>query len=349
MSTSEELIAAIRDRITAGKNKSEIKAEAIAAGHSEEIFEAAFVLANQNPEPVEVLPSSISLWREGWVFVLNKWKLVAAVAVPLALFGVGDVLAESALEGYAYMYVSILLGILSAVIYLLGFMVALRLLSGKASTVAEACLWARKHFWSFVFVYVLVSLIVLGGYLLFLVPGIIAAFTLYFAVYVAAIEGVKGEQALIRSRQLVKGKWWLLVKKLVGVNIYNLLVILALLIIGAVVMAIMPIEIPNQINILLTVVFSQLLGVSVAFMLVSVGSSLYNYFSTHSTETVKKVNPLTYRLLGGLGLLAFISLMAVAFFASANPDFIEREFSVTTVSPDNEFDRIAALQLITEK
>ena len=342
MSISEELIAAIRDRLAAGNNKSEIKTEAIAAGHSEEIFEAAFVLAKQEPDSVEEIPSSSHLWREGWKFVLKNWKLVAAVAIPLAVFGVGDILAEAAFEGYVYIYVSAVLGIMSVVIYLIGFMVALRLLSGKVTNISEALKWSRQHFWSFLCVYVLVSLVVLGGYVLFLIPGIIAAFTLYFAVYIAVFEEVKGEQALIRSRKLVKGKWWLLVRKLVAVNLYNLLIIISFVLGSSVILAFASTEIPSHFSTLITVALSQLFGVSVAFMLASVGTTLYKNFTAQQIQPMDEINPTRYRFLGAVGLLAFLALIALALLATANPDFVEEEFSYVTERPAEQLDEIAS-------
>ncbi len=53
----------------------------------------------------------------------------------------------------------------------------------------------------------LVMLIVAGGSILFIIPGIIFAVWFNFATYVLISEDLKGTKALSRSKQLVKGKF----------------------------------------------------------------------------------------------------------------------------------------------
>src|SRR5581483_3156420 len=61
---------------------------------------------------------------------------------------------------------------------------------------------------SYSWVYVLVALALLVGFVVFIIPGIIFMVWFVFAGYVFLWEGKKGTQALMASKELVKGYWW---------------------------------------------------------------------------------------------------------------------------------------------
>jgi hypothetical protein len=68
----------------------------------------------------------------------------------------------------------------------------------------EALIWAYRNFWALVYVYLLYTFIVCGGFLLLIVPGLyfLIVFGLVPAVFVN--ENLRGVSTLMRSRQLVK-------------------------------------------------------------------------------------------------------------------------------------------------
>ena len=59
----------------------------------------------------------------------------------------------------------------------------------------------------FFWVSILAGLISAGGFLLFIIPGIIFTIWFFFSTYVLISEDLKGMNALFRSKQLVSGKW----------------------------------------------------------------------------------------------------------------------------------------------
>jgi len=61
---------------------------------------------------------------------------------------------------------------------------------------------------SFFWVGFLHVLAVLGGFILFVIPGIIFSVWFIFSDYIFVWDGIKGTGALKRSKQLVKGIWW---------------------------------------------------------------------------------------------------------------------------------------------
>ena len=61
---------------------------------------------------------------------------------------------------------------------------------------------------SFFWVSLLVGLAVLGGFILFFIPGVIFCVWFCLSIFVFVSEDLKGTAALKRSKQLVKGYWW---------------------------------------------------------------------------------------------------------------------------------------------
>lgn len=61
---------------------------------------------------------------------------------------------------------------------------------------------------SYIWISILVTVAILGGTLLLIIPGIIFSIWFSFALYILILEGVRGTQALSASRELVKGYFW---------------------------------------------------------------------------------------------------------------------------------------------
>lgn len=61
---------------------------------------------------------------------------------------------------------------------------------------------------SFIWIYFLIIIIVIGGFILFIIPGIIFSIWFSLAGYVLVSENKKGMDALKRSKELVGGYWW---------------------------------------------------------------------------------------------------------------------------------------------
>lgn len=65
-----------------------------------------------------------------------------------------------------------------------------------------------KIFWPFVWLNILSAIIILVGFLLFIIPGIIFTVWYSLAAYVLIFEDRKGWPALKRSKEIIKGYWW---------------------------------------------------------------------------------------------------------------------------------------------
>ncbi|XOB42689.1 MAG: hypothetical protein ACKKMP_01385 [Candidatus Nealsonbacteria bacterium] len=77
--------------------------------------------------------------------------------------------------------------------------------------------WSK--YWPFFLVSLLTGLIIGLGFLLLIVPGIIFAVWFGFSYYTVICEDKRGFKALSRSRELVKGHWWSVAKRVFAIMI----------------------------------------------------------------------------------------------------------------------------------
>lgn len=74
--------------------------------------------------------------------------------------------------------------------------------------------WKRSYrggfpyFWPFIWVALLTGLAVMGGFALLIIPGIMVSVWLYFASILTVAENARGIDALQKSREYVRGRWW---------------------------------------------------------------------------------------------------------------------------------------------
>lgn len=227
---SPELINAIKERIVSGRTKADIQHEVLSMGYTEELFEAAYTLANHDVSSAPsagTITSIHTLVKEAYALSVEKWGMTVLIGIPMVLL---SVFAELNLRFEDDLMMTGLFSGLSIVvmlIYLINIMVVLFLVSQgcelKSTTYRDGFRWAKKHFFSILFVYLLMVFAVWGGLILLIIPGCIMMITLYFSQYVFVLEEKRGMAALLRSRALVKGRWFTVLKKVIGLTLYFLI------------------------------------------------------------------------------------------------------------------------------
>lgn len=86
--------------------------------------------------------------------------------------------------------------------------------------------WAPQEYWKFLGAYLLTVILVVGGLILLVVPGIILGMVLYFTLFPVIDRGLGPLQALSESARITKGhRWQLFLFSLafLGLNILGLL------------------------------------------------------------------------------------------------------------------------------
>lgn len=76
---------------------------------------------------------------------------------------------------------------------------------------------------SFFWVTLLNTLVVMVGFILFIIPGFIFLVWFLFAPYIFISESLNGKLALKRSRELVQGYWWAIFGRFLSVTIIGII------------------------------------------------------------------------------------------------------------------------------
>lgn len=77
-----------------------------------------------------------------------------------------------------------------------------------------------RFIWPIIYTSLLVMLIILGGTILLIIPGIIFSVWYVFAYYAVIFEEKKGYEALKTSKALVTGRWWGTLWRLIAPGIF---------------------------------------------------------------------------------------------------------------------------------
>jgi hypothetical protein len=200
------------------------------------------------------LPSVWSLLKEALSIYKNKIKTFLVLTlillfVPLVAMGFPLILSVLGLSFLSLgddllssLSVSFIIGLL--LIFILSFLAILivNLLINVSLLIAikeretqikvkELFALARHKILSYLWISFLVGVITLGGFILFIIPGIIMSVWFSLALIVFISEDKKGKKALARSKQLVKGRWWSVFWKFF---VFNVIILTATLILGVI-------------------------------------------------------------------------------------------------------------------
>jgi hypothetical protein len=183
------------------------------------------------------LPGVDSLISQGWQYAENNLALVGILSVPFLAVDILTYLAAVSAGSVADSSGNILLwtSLVALVGYVLLLATALYLVTHQtqAPRFADGFAWAWRHFWSVLWLSILTGFVVLGGFSLLIVPGIIVATYIALSQIVLATEGSKGLTALLRSRELVYGNWLAIFWRLVVVQlVYFVVIVLIGVIVG---------------------------------------------------------------------------------------------------------------------
>jgi len=153
--------------------------------------------------------------------------LLVAVLVNVGLNSIPEIFTEqNAVTGAITLLISLIAVVVGAIIEIGFIKIALKLIDNVKAKVNDLFVH-YKYFIKYLIGSVLYGLIVLGGFLLLIVPGII--WTLQFQFYSCLIidKGMGPIEALKKSSEITKGYKWqlfLLAIALVGINILGMLV-----------------------------------------------------------------------------------------------------------------------------
>lgn len=92
-----------------------------------------------------------------------------------------------------------------------------------------------KNSLSYILIVILGLLIITGGFMLVIIPGIIFSVWFSLAIYSFVFEDQKGIRALYRSKQLISGNFWKIVWRLIFVSVVVIIMAMPFAIIGRII------------------------------------------------------------------------------------------------------------------
>jgi len=98
--------------------------------------------------------------------------------------------------------------------------------------VGEALKAAAGKIFSYLWLVALVGVVSLGGFVLFVIPGVIFTVWFAFSIYIFVAEGKKGMEAMMASKEYVRGYWWPILGRLAVLVLVGFLFYLVLSIPG---------------------------------------------------------------------------------------------------------------------
>lgn len=151
--------------------------------------------------------------NEGWKEYKNDWKKLLEISIRFLFAGLIQLafalIAErlTGNESLAVLWIGNLIGyiiIIQTVVVLTDYV----LQREHGAKAAPRWKLGLSLFWSYIWINILVGLATLGGLILFVLPGIWLSILFSFAIFSLIDEKKLGTQALARSAELVKGRWW---------------------------------------------------------------------------------------------------------------------------------------------
>jgi len=185
------------------------------------------------------LPGFFSLLQEAWKIYRDKINdLLLITAVPflavfislaiLFLFGIGLITLGSFDFAKAFLLLPSLGPGLSLLILLLLTICMIATIWSEIALIQilvkrdqgiglkEAFLSVKSKIISAFWISILVGWAILGGILLFIIPGIIFSVWFVFSSFVLVSEGLSGTKALSKSKALVRGRWFSVFFKIIA-------------------------------------------------------------------------------------------------------------------------------------
>lgn len=187
-----------------------------------------------NLEKTSSLPGAFSLLNNAWQVYQQRWRiffgimlspLIAALLFQLQIiFGFNNIFVA---------ILTLLIMLISLVVQSLAQLAVMYVLKEQDINIKKAYQLAWRRLLSFWWISFISGFIVLIGFFLLLIPGMIFAVWFCLASFVLVNEDLKGWPALQKSKAYVKGRWWSVFGRLLVILLFSLIIYFVLIAISA--------------------------------------------------------------------------------------------------------------------
>lgn len=224
----------------------------------------------------------ISAWDlivKSWQLFAKNYKTMLGIAVwlfiPIMVFSLISFFGENNTMAFLMILFMAITIVISVWISIVLIETANKFYRNESPDVGKLYKTSWSKFWPLVWVSILVTLAIIGGLILLIIPGIIFGVWFSFSYYYLILENKKGAEALKLSKQLVQGKWWAVLWRWLATTVFYGIIIAAIL---GIVMAIISIFIQPQTlaGDIIYVTINNLLSVGFTTISAAIGVILFN-------------------------------------------------------------------------
>ncbi|MCB9819301.1 hypothetical protein H6789_01135 [Candidatus Nomurabacteria bacterium] len=177
------------------------------------------------PGPIQLFKNSLSIVGANFSLFLTILLIPIIVSFFTALF------APNPATGVMVTYESVIYMILMVIYVIISILMSIALIlaiNNNSLTAKDAYTQAMTYFWKYVGLSILMTIILMVGFLLLIIPGIILSVWFAFATYVLILENGGIVDSLKKSREYVRGKWWGVFGRLIVMSIFIALLAMAI-------------------------------------------------------------------------------------------------------------------------
>jgi hypothetical protein len=324
---SPELRKAIDERRARGYTNDQIKNELQEAGYDEATI-IHLLESNEAPIPSastsSALPPALTLLNNGIDFVKKRYDLALVLAAPMVVLSAIEYL-NAVYDNTSLAMASVLVYAVTLITYFLVMVSVIYIVchdAEKEVSFQEAMAWSRRHIFAYLWLAILSGLVVWGGFLLFIIPGIALSLYLFLTQYTFVLEDKRGFDALNRSFNLVRGNWWTLLGRLLVIGI----IIMLLFVVFGSLVALSASAVPESLE--TTFLGNALANLASGFLAViniAIGVQIYRSLSARAQSEPAQHHNVVFGILLGLGVLALASVIAISIYGLTTMDSWQSE------------------------
>ncbi len=155
--------------------------------------------------------STSQVFGEAWQILKAKWTFLLGVwAVIFGVSFVGEILRSAAAEqgGILPAFISLAIQVLSLILTIGSVKVVLKVVRGETADIAELFKDNVQFIWQYFLLSLVMALIVIFGFLLLIIPGVIWSLKYMFAPYALIDEKLSFSDAMAKSDEMTRGIKW---------------------------------------------------------------------------------------------------------------------------------------------
>lgn len=257
------------------------------------------------PEGPKLLMGTRALLGKTWSVYKEKiWLATGILIVPVALMALVSLVGQS-------VWAPVISLIATLVMFLAqGALILLFLNREPGLDIKTAYKNAWSKYWSLLWIAILTAFITVGGFWLFIIPGIIFTIWFMFSMVVLMAEGERGMKALVKSREYVRDLFWPVLGRYLVIAV---LVMVAYAILGTIIVAILSNGVWSAFLVNLIMLF--VIPAAVIYQVL-----LYEDLkAVKGTVEIKEQAKTTYLLIGAAGwvFVVIVALLATSLVMSA--------------------------------